>query len=121
MKVLTICAKAMESVSFHNKRMTATQTAPNGVVNEHTIFSFRQFDTRILASYAGGKVKRGMLVGKVTRGRLLFSYAQEDMTGKVQGGASECQIRLLPDGRIQLLEHFEWPDGKGLNVIEECS
>lgn len=100
--------------------MIATQTAPNGVVNEQTVFSFRQFDRRVLASYAGGKVKRGMLAGKVDQGQLLFSYAQEDITGKVQGGSSECEIRLLPDGRIQLQEHFEWPEGKGLNIIEEC-
>lgn len=110
----------MEHINFDNKHMTATRTAPNGVVNKQTIFCFRQFDTRVVASYTGGKVKRGMLIGKINQGQLLFSYAQEDMTGKVQGGSSECEIRLLPDRRIQLLEHFEWPDGKGVNIIEEC-
>lgn len=99
--------------------MTAVRTAPNGVVNKHTAFAFRQFDERVLASYAGGKVKRGMLVGGVRENKLLFSYAQEDMEGQVQGGTSECDIKLLADGRIQLLEYFDWPGGKGLNIIEE--
>lgn len=100
--------------------MTAIQTAPNGVVNQDTVFAFRQFDRRVLASYMGGQVKRGMLVGSLIEERLLFSYAQEDLQGMVEGGSSECEVRCLADGRIQLLEYFDWHGGKGLNIIEEC-
>lgn len=110
----------MSLISFQGRQMSAVQTAPNGVINEQTIFFFRQLDKRVFASYAGGKVKRGMLVGKVSKDQLSFSYAQENTEGMVQGGLSACQISLLPDGRIRLLEHFDWPGGKGLNIIEEC-
>lgn len=99
--------------------MTAVKTAPNGIVNQNTVFVFQQFGERVLASYAGGKVKRGMLVGRVDHNNLSFSYAQEDLEGKVTGGTSDCDIRLLTDGRVQLLEYFDWPGGKGLNIIEE--
>lgn len=110
----------MNPVNFHNKRMTAIQTAPNGVVDRHTVFIFRQFDERVLASYAGGQVKWGMLVGRFVEEKLRLSYAQEDTGGEVEGGSSECEVRCLADGRIQLLEYFDWYGGKGLNIIEEC-
>lgn len=110
----------MKLISFQDKRMRAIQTAPNGVVNQETVFAFRQFNRRVLASYAGGQVRRGMLVGGFAEGKLRFSYAQEDLQGIVQGGSSECEIRCLADGRLQLLEYFDWQGGKGLNIIEEC-
>ena len=109
----------MGQVDFHGRLMTATQTAPNGVVNKDTLFSFRQFGQRVLASYTGGKVQRGVLIGKVDGSKFRFNYAQEDLTGKVQGGLSECKVDILTDGRVRLLEYFDWPGGTGLNTIEE--
>jgi len=39
----------------------------------------------------------------------------------VHGGRSDCEIGALPDGRLRLVERFQWEsrDGSGTNVLEE--
>lgn len=108
-----------ETTSLNNKKMNAVKTAPNGVVNEETIFHFKESDGAITAEYAGGKVKHGYLVGKVIEGKLAFQYSQLHEDGQLDSGHSVCDITMLPDGRVQLTEHFVWSEGVGTNIIEE--
>lgn len=105
--------------SFDNKKMNAVKTASNGVVNHETIFHFKEEDGIITAEYAGGRVKHGYLTGKIIEDKLAFQYAQVHDDGEKDGGHSVCDIEILPDGRIQLIEHFVWSEGVGTNIIEE--
>jgi hypothetical protein len=107
--------------SFDKKKMNAVKTAPNGVVNLETIFHFKEVDEVITAEYSGGRIKHGYLVGKVIEGKLAFQYSQLQDDGEKDSGHSVCDIIVLPDGRIQLVEHFVWSEGTGTNIIEEIS
>jgi hypothetical protein len=102
-------------------KMNAPVTAEGGVVNAQTIFSFRQRGSVVSAEYQGGGIEQGHLVGLVTGACLEFRYAQIDSTGRLDGGHSKCELTRTPDGRVRIVEHFEWASrkGTGVNVIEE--
>ena len=99
--------------------MNVIKTAQNGVVNHKTIFRFEQKGDRVIGRYAGGKVKRGVLVGTVKGMKLSFSYAQQHDDNQVAGGESLCDIQFLDNGSLRLIERFSWEQGRGENVFAE--
>jgi len=106
---------------FNSVRMNAVRTAENGVVNADTVFTFRQVEHQVFAEYSGGGVIRGHLVGLLEGARLSFRYAQLERGDILNGGHSLCEVERTTDGRLRLVEHFEWESrpGGGTNVIEE--
>ncbi len=112
----------MREINFHNKKFNAPKTAPNGVINHETIFEFEQNDDAIIAKYSGGKIKAGYLIGRIiSDNRFEFRFTQMHTDGILDGGHSFCDIKILDNGRIRLIEHFEWQSigEKGENIIEE--
>lgn len=103
--------------------MTVVKTAENGVVNRETIFSFQQSGDLVSAHYAGGGVASGYLVGRIDGDRLEFRYCQADLSGGLDGGRSDCTLERLEDGRLRLIERFEWASrpGGGENIFEQVS
>jgi hypothetical protein len=51
------------------------------------------------------------------------NVSQSNPLGQVHGGRSVAEMSSLPDGRIRMLEHFQWESraGSGTNVLEEVS
>jgi len=104
-------------------RANASVTAPGGVVNHETIFVFRQEGRIVEAIYAGGQVLRGFLIGVIEGDRMRMQYCQLDIDGRFDGGQSTCDLERTDDGRIRIVEHFEWAsrEGNGTNVIEQLA
>ena len=73
------------------------------------------------ARYAGGRVKRGWLSGRLSGANLVFRYAQVEASGAVHGGDSKCVVERLSSGRIRIIERFTWTSrpGSGTNVFDE--
>jgi hypothetical protein len=107
--------------SLDGRQMRVVATADGSEVSADTLFAFAQFGNTVSARYAGGNVRLGHLVGTLAAGELNFRYAQVDHAGRVDGGRSVCEVSLLPDGRVQLREHFHWEtrDGSGTNILQE--
>lgn len=101
--------------------MRVVSTAEAGEVNLDTLFEFTQDASVVSARYVGGQIRLGFLVGTMRDQELRFRYAQVDSSGRLDGGSSTCEIGRLEDGRIQLVEHFEWDsrEGSGTNIFEE--
>ena len=114
---------ATNSMSLDGLRMRVVATAADGEVDTDTRFSFTQRGRTVWASYAGGAVSMGYLVGTFESGELIFRYAQVDARGEVHGGRSRCEVERLPHGRLRLREHFQWESrsGSGTNVLEEVT
>ena len=114
---------ASEPISLDRVNMNVISTDACGVVNEQTIFHFSQKDGVVQANYAGGKIKQGYLVGRFTsENQLEFSYCQMQIDGKLDNGASKCDVSKDANGTITLTEHFEWasrPGEFGTNVFKE--
>jgi hypothetical protein len=108
-------------INLDGLRMNVISTAENGVVNSDTIFEFHQVGDDVWASYSGGKVVRGFLVGRALKDKLEFQYCQTQTDGALDGGRSTCELRTTDTGIVQLIEHFDWGSrpGGGTNIFEE--
>ncbi|MGX1930151.1 hypothetical protein [Flagellimonas sp. 2504JD4-2] len=103
-------------------KMTVVETAENGVVNDQTVFEFKQKNNFVEAKYEGGKILAGFLVGVLKDNTLKFSYCQLQTDGVLDNGTSNAELELSANGKIRLIEHFEWssrPGETGINVFEE--
>ncbi|WP_298793140.1 hypothetical protein [uncultured Allomuricauda sp.] len=112
----------MEHISLNNIRMNVVQTSANGVVNEQTIFNFSQIENVVQANYSGGRITKGFLVGKIHGTILEFSYCQLQTDGQLDYGFSTSELSLNANGKIRLVENFEWKsrDGQsGVNIFQE--
>ena len=92
--------------SFDGRIMNEVKTVTNGAVNHETIFRFIEKDGLTCAEYVGGKVKFGYLIGKISNGKFELQYTQIHTDIRLDGGYSTCEIELLGDGRIRLVEYF---------------
>jgi hypothetical protein len=115
----------MISSGLHGRRMRVTSTDSSGVVSGETILEFEQTSDVISARYRGGTIVGGYLIGKLdpTGTSLRFCYVQADLCGNVDAGSSTGTIEEMQDGRLRLIEVFQWftrPD-RGTNVFEEIS
>ena len=103
----------MSSISLNDVKMNVISTAKNGVVNDKTIFQFKQDENVVTAHYAGGKIRKGFLVGVVAENHLSFSYCQIQTDNRLDNGISNCEISVDIDGKIMLIENFEWASRNG--------
>lgn len=102
--------------------MNVVSTAENGVVNKDTIFIFKQNDTFVEAEYAGGKIRKGFLVGQIKDDTLKFCFCQLQTDGSIDDGTSTCELAVGENGKIKLVENFEWasrPGEFGTNIFQE--
>lgn len=114
------------ALNFHNKTFKVVRNdGPGAEVNLETVFHFRQMEsegvTILHADYFGGEVRYGKLLGLLEDGRIRHSYIQVNLQGGFSSGQSTDEIRILPNGKIQLIDSWEWKtrEGRGQCVMEE--
>ncbi|MFN8392799.1 MAG: n-acetylglutamate synthase [Bdellovibrionota bacterium] len=109
--------------SLHQRVFRAQSNSPNGQVGSETRFHYEQDGTTISASYAGGAIARGALLGSIDEnGCLLFSYHHLSITGELHAGICRSTPEVLSDGRLRFHERWRWTTGdcsEGESVIEE--
>jgi hypothetical protein len=100
--------------------MTVISTSPNGVVDNRTIFFFREVNNTVWAYYSGGDVVKGFLTGMRIEGKLHFTYCQLELAGRFNHGTSVCDIQH-ENGKLRLIERFisSNEDSEGVNVFEQ--
>lgn len=94
-----------------------------GEVGADTRFHFEQDGDRIHASYAGGEVAEGHLVGTFDGHRWDVRYAQLGTDGETATGHSVGVVEELDDGRVRVEDEWEWESrpGSGETVLEEVA
>lgn len=110
-----------DPISLDGLVMNAAETAAGGVVNAETVFRFSETDEIVTATFSGGGIVAGSLVGRRDGACLHFRYAQLQADGRLDGGESHCEVARDDEGRVCILEHFEWESrpGGGTNLIRE--
>lgn len=102
--------------------MVVVSSGEAAVVSSETRFEFEQTGDLFSARYRGGAIVDGYLIGKLhSDGGLEFRYVQAERNGRIDAGASTGELSCLLDGRLQLVENFQWstrPES-GRNVFEE--
>ncbi len=112
-------------IALDQRFFVPAMNTPNGDSDPDTRFHYRQEGARVWATYSGGRVRFGSLVGVGdAEGRLDLRYHQVDPSGALRTGACLTTPEVLPDGRIRLIEEWHWTNGdrsSGRSVLEESS
>ncbi|MBK9983401.1 MAG: n-acetylglutamate synthase [Saprospiraceae bacterium] len=111
------------NINYHKRKFAGVTNTPNGQVNGDTIFNYKQKDNLLTATYNGGRIEEGYILGRVHDDNSLdFVYHHIDDRGHLRSGHCISTPELLPDGRIRLYEKWEWTyggEGTGESVVEE--
>ncbi len=110
-------------INYHNKKFRPVQNTDNGETSAETIFHYQQGGNILTSDYAGGKIKRGHLIGLVDEaGNIDMRYHQVNEAGELMTGVCQSRPEILPNGKIRLHETWRWTssDGStGSSIIEE--
>jgi len=108
---------------YHNKKFRSLENSESGEVSSQTIFHYFQKEDILWATYEGGSILLGNMVGKVDSvGNLDFRYQHLSEDGTFKTGKCTSTPEFLPNGKIRLHESWEWTSGKegnGESIIEE--
>ncbi|MEP6795796.1 MAG: n-acetylglutamate synthase [Saprospiraceae bacterium] len=110
-------------IDYNKRKFAGVTNTPNGQVNGDTIFKYYQHDHILTATYSGGRIQEGYMLGRVNDDNSLnFVYHHIDDKGHLRSGHCISSPELLQDGRIRLYEKWEWTyggEGTGESVVEE--
>lgn len=110
-------------INYNNKQFRSVGNTENGEVSSDTLFSYQQNGQIILASYEGGQILKGNLVGKVNNeGQIEMRYQHLNQQMEFMTGKCVSTPEVLPNGKIRLHEKWQWTSGdcsEGESVIEE--
>ncbi|HKF01605.1 MAG TPA: hypothetical protein VKB49_04805 [Candidatus Sulfotelmatobacter sp.] len=111
----------MREINLDGVVMYVSSTDYRGVVNAKTRLHFIQKGSRVFARYAGGRVKRGCIVGTISGSELVFRYAQLEDSEQIHGGRSICEVQWTEEAGLRVIEHFTWSTriGSGTNIFVE--
>jgi hypothetical protein len=95
----------------------------NGEVGADTVFVYAQQGRVVTATYSGGAVVTGHLIGVVDDdGVIDLRYHQVNTAGELRTGICRTTPEVLADGRLRLNEDWRWTSGDGStgsSVLEE--
>jgi hypothetical protein len=110
-------------INYHNRKFRAVSNSAAGQVNEETVFHYKQEGNRLHATYIGGKIAFGEMLGLVNDDNTLhFAYHHIDLDGQLKSGHCNSIPEILEDGRIRLQETWQWDfggEGDGSSIVEE--
>lgn len=109
-----------ESISFDGRVLRAVENT-NGEVGSDTEFEFKQEGEVITATYSGGDVLQGYLVGTLVENQWDIRYVQINQDGETATGHSIGVISLTEGGRVRVDDEWEWESqpGEGQSVLKE--
>jgi len=113
----------MNGINYDGKSFRSVDNSETGEVSHETIFHYHQKGDLVWAEYAGGAIFFGNLIAKVEKeGNLEMRYQHLNEQGKLMTGVCHSTAEILSDGRIRLLEKWQWTSGdfsEGESVVEE--
>jgi hypothetical protein len=84
---------------------------PMGKFLPRYFFNYKQEGRIISATYSGGEIIQGTLIGLVKEDSSLeFRYNHVNRKNEIRGGTCISTPKILPDGRTMLYEKWQWLD-----------
>lgn len=110
-----------DEISLDGRTLAAVANDEDGEVGADTVFHFEQYGERIYASYSGGDIADGHLVGTFDGDQWDIRYTQINSDNETATGHSVGDVELLDDGRIRVEDEWEWESkpGSGESIHEE--
>lgn len=110
-------------INYHQRVFRAVSNSDNGAVDTDTLFEYQQQDNILTATYQGIHIRHGQLIGIVDEeGHINMRYQQVNHQGELMTGTCQSTPHILPDGKIRLLESWQWTSGdcsSGQSILEE--
>lgn len=110
-------------MNYNNKVFKPISNTENGETSNETIFHYKQVGNVVTATYLGGKIIQGHLIGLVDSfGNIEMRYHQVNEKNELMAGICKSTPEILANGKIRLHEEWEWISGDkstGTSIIEE--
>jgi len=113
-------------MNLHGKTFRVLRNdGPGAEVTTDTVFHFRQEQIGgqaiVHADYRGGGVVMGKLVGVLEGEKMRHCYVQVNAKGELQRGSSTDELELTPEGKLRLIDRWQWETkvGSGVCILEE--
>ncbi|RZS90617.1 n-acetylglutamate synthase [Aquimarina brevivitae] len=110
-------------MNYNNRTFKPVANTENGETTADTVFYYKQEGEILTATYSGGNIKKGHLIGLVgDNGNIEMRYHQVNNKGQLMTGICFSKPEILPNGKIRLHEFWEWTSGdqsKGTSILEE--
>lgn len=112
-------------LNYNGKTFRSVKNTEAGEVSIETLFHYQQEGNLVTGTYAGGSIRAGQLMALVDDGgKLNMRYQHINTSGDLLTGICQSIPSLLPSGKIQLQETWQWTGGKegsGTSIIEEVA
>lgn len=110
-------------IDYNGKVFQTVENTSNGETSMATRFFYQQEGNILTATYAGGAIRKGHLLGVVQEnGVIEMRYHQINNLGELLTGECTSVPEILPNGKIRLHETWRWTSGDksfGKSIIEE--
>lgn len=110
-------------INYDNRAFRGRVNTDNSEVSDETRFHYRQEGARLWASYSGGSVITGHLLGHVNEDDSLeFVYHHINVDGELMAGRCCSTPTIESDGRLVMNESWQWMTGDqsaGTSQVEE--
>jgi NO-binding membrane sensor protein with MHYT domain len=110
-------------INYQGRRFRPVDKSSNSDTSAETIFLYQQQGRIVTATYTGGAILTGHLIGLVdVDGVIEMRYHHVNTNLELQTGVCRSTPEVLPDGRVRLHETWQWTSGgcsAGRSVIEE--
>lgn len=115
----------LSRMDLDGRRLRSIANSSSGDVDGETVFEYHQHEGVVWATYAGGAVQFGTLIGLVVDDdRLDVRYQHVTRNGELKAGRCDTVVETLDDGRCRLHETWQWTEGgdsAGKSTVEEVS
>ena len=110
-------------IRYGGRLFRPVQTSETSQTTDETIFKYEQVGDLVTATYSGGDIRYGQLIGKVGEdGTLDMRYHHMDREGNIRTGHCHTTPEELPSGKLRLHERWRWTCGdesEGASILEE--
>jgi hypothetical protein len=110
-------------INYDGRTFVSIENTTNGEVSSKTVFDYKQEGNILSATYSGGEIVKGTLIGIVKEdGCITFRYNHVNVHHDIRGGQCTSVPEILSDGRIRLHESWRWLDrdqSEGESIVEE--
>lgn len=110
-------------INLDGRKFTLVSNTAGNAKPGETIFYFQQSDEAVRATYSGGDVTLGAIVGKhFGNDQLEVLFQQVTTNGKIEGGKGDIKIEKLANGKVRFLDEWSYlinGVGSGSAVWEE--
>ena len=110
-------------IHFGGRLFRPVKTSDNSQTNSETIFKYDQRGSLITATYSGGEIQFGQLIGMMRQSGLLdFRYHHITIDNQLRTGIGISEPELLAGNKVRLHESWKWTSGdqsSGKSTLEE--